>query len=239
MRRPGDSTPPGPGGAHSKAEVAYSFIRRRILDGGTQPGDRLVIEQLAREIDVSVVPVREAIRRLEAEGYVTYTRNVGATVATIDLERYPETVEVLAILEGAATALAMPYVTAADIASARKINDQLRRSVEALDPVKFTKTNQRFHQTLYDRCPNVHLQRMVIREWELLGTTRRSAFSIVPERAIGSVAEHEELLVLIESEADAATVETFAREHRLRTVRYLLQRIAGSSPGDTAGKVPL
>jgi len=221
----GDPEAAGSTGSPSKADLAYSFLRNRILDGRTQPGERLVIEQLAREMDVSVVPVREAIRRLEAEGYVTYTRNVGATVATIDLERYPETVEALAILEGAATALALPFVTAADIAAARGINRDLQRCVEALDPVAFTTTNQRFHQVFYDRCPNTHLHRTVVREWELLGTTRRSAFSIVPERAAGSVAEHDELLTLIEGGARADVVESFAREHRLRTVRYLLMRI--------------
>ena len=120
----------GPGEPRSKADFAYSLLKQRILDGASEPGDRLVIEQLAREIDVSVVPVREAIRRLEAEGYVTYTRNIGATVASIDMARYPETVEALAILEGAATGLATPHITGADIAAARKVNDDLRRSVD-------------------------------------------------------------------------------------------------------------
>ena len=67
-----------------------------------------MIEQLARELGISVVPVREAVRRLEAEGYVDYTRNVGATVAGVDLDSYPETVETLAVLEASATAMAVP-----------------------------------------------------------------------------------------------------------------------------------
>ena len=63
-------------------------------------------------MDVSVVPVREAIRRLEAEGYITYTRNVGATVTSVDLDRYPETVETVAVLEAVAIGLAAPHITA-------------------------------------------------------------------------------------------------------------------------------
>ena len=90
----------GPGSPRSKADHAYAMIRQRILSGEPKPGKRLVIEQLARELDISAVPVREAIRRLEAEGYITYTRNVGATVGSIDLSRYPETVEALAVLGG-------------------------------------------------------------------------------------------------------------------------------------------
>ena len=221
---------PGPGGSRSKTDYAYSFIRQQILEGRYAPASRLVIERIAREIDISVVPVREAIRRLEAEGYVAYTRNVGATVAAVDLARYPDTAETLAILEGAATALAVPFIRATDVAKARKINEGLRRSVEALDPIEFTTRNHRFHRVLFDRCPNSHLAKMVEREWSLLNTTRRSAFTFVPDRALGSVDEHEELLRLIEADASTASVEQYARAHRLRTVRYLQTRIAGSAP---------
>jgi DNA-binding GntR family transcriptional regulator len=215
----------------SKTDVAYGYVRRRVLDGAYSPGARLVIERIAREIGVSVVPVREAIRRLEAEGYVTYTRNVGATVAQIDLARYPDTAETLAILEGAATALAVPHIRPADVAKARRINEALRRSVEALDPIEFTKGNHRFHRTLFERCPNAHLTKMVEREWSLLGTTRRSAFTFVPERVLGSVDEHEELLRLIEAAASTTKVEHFVRDHRMRTVHYLQSRIAGPVAG--------
>jgi DNA-binding GntR family transcriptional regulator len=217
--------PAGPGAPKSKADHAYTMIREQIVDGRSAPGDRLVIEHLAREINVSVVPVREAIRRLEAEGYVTFTRNVGATVKSIDLDRYPETVEALAVLEGVAIGLAAPHITAGDIKKARALNEELRRSIARLDPVRFTRTNQEFHRTLYERCPNRHIVGMVMREWALIDTTRRSAFSFIPERAIGSVEEHEELLQMIEDGRPGEEIEAFARRHRMRTARSLLQHI--------------
>ncbi|HWV76031.1 MAG TPA: GntR family transcriptional regulator, partial [Isoptericola sp.] len=65
----------------SKSQRAYAYLRERIEDGRFVPGYRLVLAQLAGELDMSVVPVREAIRRLEAEGLVTFERNVGAQVA--------------------------------------------------------------------------------------------------------------------------------------------------------------
>lgn len=215
----------GPGAPRSKADRAYAYIRQLVLDGHHLPGERLVIERLAREIDVSVVPVREAIRRLEAEGYVTYTRNVGATITTIDLDRYPETVETVAVLEGVAIGLAAAHVTAKDIKAARDLNEQMRACISAMDPQKFTALNHAFHQILYRRCPNRHLLNMVVKEWDLLASTRKSAFSFIPERAIGSVTEHEQLLRLIESGASAEEVEAFARHHRMKTARSLLKHI--------------
>jgi DNA-binding GntR family transcriptional regulator len=228
----------GPGGQMSKADHAYSVIRRKIIDGAARPGDRIVIEKVAREIDVSVVPVREAVRRLEAEGYVTYTRNVGATVATIDVHRYGETVEALAILEAAATALAAPHMSKTDIRRARKLNSELRQIVETLDPIRFTDKNHDFHESIYQCCPNRHLRSMVTKEWELLGSTRRSAFSFVPERAISSVGEHNDLLELIARGAPPSEIEAFAREHRMRTVRRTLDRLSSGLPEtsvETAG----
>lgn len=228
LNRPHSGEPDfGPGTPMSKADHAYSVIRRKIVDGAFRPGDRIVIEQVAREIDVSVVPVREAVRRLEAEGYVTYTRNVGATVATIDVHRYGETVEALAILEAAATAMAAPHMSKTDIRRARKLNTELAEIVETLDPIRFTDKNHDFHESIYQCCPNRHLLAMVVREWELLGGTRRSAFSFVPERARLSVGEHNDLLDLISTGASPSEIETFTREHRMRTVRRTLDRLSG------------
>ena len=222
----------GPGAPRSKADRAYAYIRQRVLDGQRAPGERLVIEHLAREMDVSVVPVREAIRRLEAEGYITYTRNVGATVTSIDLDRYPETVETVAVLEAVAIGLAAPHITAKDIKDARALNEQMRSCIDAMDPPKFTATNQRFHKILYSRCPNRHLLNMVIKEWQLLDATRKSAFAFIPERAKGSVAEHEQLLQLIESGSSSEEIEAFARRHRMRTARSLLQHIGNEMSDD-------
>jgi DNA-binding GntR family transcriptional regulator len=222
--------PAGPGADTSKADHAYSVILQRILRGDCPPGDRLVIERLARDINVSVVPVREAIRRLEAEGYVTYTRNVGATVTTIDMDRYPETVETVAVLVGVAIGLAVPHITAADIRKARSINDRLRDSLDTLEPRQFTRANHQFHQILFQRCPNRHILGILEREWALLETTRRSAFSFIPERAAESVEEHEQLLRLIEEGRPGPEIETFARDHRMRTVRRLLQHLGDHMP---------
>jgi DNA-binding GntR family transcriptional regulator len=232
------AVPAGPGAPKSKADHAYELIRQRVLDGSTAPGERLVIERLAREINVSVVPVREAIRRLEAEGFITFTRNVGATVTNIDLDRYPETVETLAVLEGVATGLAAPHLTAGDIRKARSLNEDLRRSIHKLDPIRFTQTNRLFHQTLFERCPNRHLLKLVAREWALMDTTRRSAFSLVPERAIDSVGEHEQLLQLIEAGQPGHEIEAYARRHRMMTARTVLQHLGNELDEDLNAAEP-
>ena len=72
-------------GAPSKAQRAYDWIKSQIMTQAFSPGYRLVLASIAETLEMSVVPVREAIRRLEAEGLVTFERNVGARVSMVCL----------------------------------------------------------------------------------------------------------------------------------------------------------
>ncbi|HET6270124.1 MAG TPA: GntR family transcriptional regulator [Arthrobacter sp.] len=217
--------------AGSKSERAYAAIKARIIDGAYSPDYRLVLAKIAEDLGVSVVPVREAIRRLEAEGLVTFERNVGATVAGIDPTEYLYTMQTLSIIEGAATALSAPLIGEADIARARALNQEMRACLEHFDPLRFTQLNQDFHSVLFEHCPNPHILDLVHRGWNRLAALRSSTFRFVPGRAQDSVAEHEALLRLLETGASAEEIEKAARLHRSATLdAYLAQAAATHHP---------
>jgi DNA-binding GntR family transcriptional regulator len=209
---------PAPTAATSRVELAYATIRERITTGVYGPGFRLVLDELAREIGVSPVPVREAVRRLEAEGYVEFQRHVGARVATFDEQDFARTMQVVALLEGYATALAAPHMRRSDLSKARKINSALQASLTDLDPVQFSTLNREFHFTIYDRCPNTEIRSLLEAQWSRLDTIRRSVFVFVPGRARSSVAEHTEILDMLALGAPADKLERLARAHKLHTV---------------------
>ena len=210
--------------AGSKSQQAYEAVKARIVEGTYSPGNRLVLGTIAKDLGVSVVPVREAIRRLEAEGLVTFERNVGATVAGIDPTEYLYTMQTLSIVEGAATALSAPLIDAVAIARARAVNEEMRECLNHFDPVRFTRLNQDFHSILFEHCPNPHILDLVHRGWNRLAALRSSTFRFVPGRAHESVNEHEALLQLIESGATADEIEKAARLHRSATLdAYLAQ----------------
>jgi DNA-binding GntR family transcriptional regulator len=94
-----------------KQEQCYAVIRQRISDGTYGPGHRLVLGESAEELNMSQVPVREAIRRLEAEGLLTYRRNIGAQVTPVTEELLYDLMQVQAVLETSATALAAPSIS--------------------------------------------------------------------------------------------------------------------------------
>ncbi len=210
--------------AGSKSEQAYAAIKDKILAGNYTPGYRLVLAKIASDLGFSVVPVREAIRRLEAESYITFERNIGATVAGIDPTEYLYTMQTLSIVEGAATALSAPMITETDIARARAVNTKMRECLADFDPIVFTSLNLDFHSILFKNCPNPHILDLVHRGWNRLQALRSSTFTYVPGRAQQSVAEHEALLTLIESGAGPDDVEHAARAHRTATLDAYLAR---------------
>lgn len=211
----------------SKSDQAYAAILERISSGDYGPGYRLVLSTIAADLNMSVVPVREAIRRLQSEQLVAYERNVGATVVGIDPTVYQYTMETLSLVEGFATALCAPLIPAEDIAKARQINAEMRECLQHFDPVTFTQLNRDFHSVLFAYCPNPHILDLVQRGWARLGALRSSTFAYVPGRASESVDEHEEILRLIEASADFDTIEATARRHRYRTLEAYLDHRGG------------
>jgi DNA-binding GntR family transcriptional regulator len=177
-----------------------------------------VLGQIAGELEISVVPVREAIRRLEAEGLVTFEKNVGAQVALLQDTEYAFTMQTLALVEGAATQLSAPLLTADHLRRAREVNAEMIASLDHFVPHLFTQLNQRFHAVLFEECPNPHILDLVHRGWNRLTVLRDSTFGFVPGRARDSVDEHEGILALIESGAEPLEIELAARRHRLATL---------------------
>lgn len=197
---------------------AYTAIRDRILSGVYGPGYRLVLNSLAQELDCSPIPVREAIRRLEAEGLVEFHRNSGARVAPADAKATVEILTVLAVLDGYATAQAAPKLTAADLARLRDLNDRMRAAQEEGDVVGSSQFNRQFHYTIFEQCGNAFLVECITQTWDRLDVARRSIFLHDFRRVRDSLREHDELIDLIAAKAPPAVIQALAQQHKLRTM---------------------
>lgn len=206
----------------SKSQTAYQWVRQRIVNGEFTPGYRLVLSSIADDLKMSVVPIREAVRRLEAEGLVTFERNVGARVSMVDQGQYRASMQALTVLEAAATALASDRVTADDLSRAREVNQRMADRLDDFDPRWFTARNLEFHEILFGRCPNERLLQLVRAEWARLGNLRDSIFGFVPARARASVLEHNEIVALVERRAPSSEIEHLMRRHRADTLGAFL-----------------
>lgn len=216
----------------SKQEQSYRTIRQRILDGTYGPGYRLTIDTLAKEFGVSQVPIREAIRRLEAQGWVLYPRNSGPVVSPIDRETWAEAMETLAVLEGYATAEAAAHMKPKDIARLRDINASMEEAVQALDVMTFSRLNRQFHYEIYRSCSNNYLVGRLKDTWERLDAIRVTVYTYIPSRSRMAIVEHEEIIQAIEQHARFSKIERLARKHKLLTMQvYIAHTVSGARSG--------
>jgi DNA-binding GntR family transcriptional regulator len=111
-------------------ELAYQFIRNKILSGEYPPGHRLMTKTLAGEIKVSRTPVLAVLHRLQAEGLVTIRDRLGAIVKTMSFEEFLEMCELRLALESHAAGLAARNHTAADLQQIKYALDGMRKSTE-------------------------------------------------------------------------------------------------------------
>ncbi|HMM22642.1 MAG TPA: GntR family transcriptional regulator [Selenomonadales bacterium] len=207
-----------------KTQQAYEFIRSRILDSTYRPGDRIVIDRVAAELNLSIIPVREAIRQLEADGFVQTIPYSGAVVQLMDDTDYEETQWVLALLDGGATSLAALAMTPQDIEELEALNKAMQQALDDLEFAQFGELNRKFHDTIYQRCGNTYLIDRLRLTWQRLAQVRKAVFSFVPRRAKESIAEHEELIQLFKAAAPPEKIEEFARQHKLKMLYAVKQR---------------
>jgi DNA-binding GntR family transcriptional regulator len=130
-------------------EVAHAAVRAMIVSGRAEPGAELSQVQLARALGVSTTPLREALRRLEAEGLVEARRNRRPRVARLDPEDLDAVYAERILLESLGVALSVPRMTAADL-------DALERHLAAMraagGPAEFNDAHAAFHAGLVARC---------------------------------------------------------------------------------------
>ena len=196
----------------SKNELVYASLRAAIIHGELAPGSRLVIDELANELGVSQIPVREALRQLEADGFVTSKPHVGATVTDIQASLITE---IFGLLE------AMEVISGR--AACERLNEEGRRDLERQlrqmdslvnDPDSWSAANVRFHQAICESAGTPLVQKMMdkaLAHWDRL----RSYYhlkDVFAQRVAEAHRQHWQMFDAI-SRRDADAVEQVARAH--------------------------
>jgi DNA-binding GntR family transcriptional regulator len=142
-------------GQLSSPELIAESLRQAIIEGHLSPGESLRQENLAKHFAVSRIPVREALRRLESEGWIELQRHRGARVTPLSDAEVREIYEIRASLEVTALQLAAPLHTAATL---KRLAAILQRSHRAHDVSQYAQINREFHLALYAPA---HRERLV------------------------------------------------------------------------------
>lgn len=212
-----------PGRAIARQSIPESLrdaLRERILNGDFKEGDALIQDAIAEEYAVSRMPVREALRQLEAMGLVAMRTHKGAVVTTIPTEEVEELFELRALLECDVLRRSIPRMTDQDIAESRDILQELEASYEQENMGEWGRLNWAFHRRLY--LPSQRVQTLAILQGVNLQTERFIRVQLVVTQGLDAAQkEHRELLHLCTlRDADRATA--FLNTHILEAGRSLV-----------------
>lgn len=205
---------PSPGAGHvTKQQYAYASLREAIVRCDLGPGERLIIDDLAKWLDTSIIPVREAIRLLESEGLVVNIAHVGATVAPISRSSVVETFTVLEGLESVSTRSAAQRADAAGLATLRALVESMDRALAEGRHDDWASLNTRFHLAMAALAGMPMLEQMLRRALDHWERVRRYFFSGVLSQRTGlAQREHHDMLRQIETR-DLPALERTVRLH--------------------------
>ncbi|XPP27141.1 MAG: GntR family transcriptional regulator [Leucobacter sp.] len=204
----------------SSAERISDALRSEILGGGFSPGERIRQEVLAERYGASRLPVRDALRTLEAEGLVILVPNTGAWVAKLSLDECQEVYQVRERVEPLLLRMSVPHLD-------REALDRLLPLVEAMREVghveEFLALDREFHMLCYSGAETTMLGELVERLWNTTQHYRRAFALLGTERTTRGIHLEHELLALAILRGDVEDAERVLLGH-IRTTRLELSR---------------
>lgn len=204
-------------------ELVCENIRQAIIDGTFSPGERLMEIQLADEMGVSRTPVREAIRKLELEGFVVMIPRRGTYVADISIKDITEIYEIRISLDILAAGLAAERITDEELEKLNSYLVEIGRYVPAMDMDKIVELDTAFHDILYKATRNERLVSVIGNLREQLTGIRGRSMSY-PGRLVETMDEHRALVDSIASR-DVERAQRDARVHIENAEQTLLRSI--------------
>lgn len=208
-------------GRYSRSVELYEHLRHAIVDGALPAGDRLVEEQIAAMASVSRTPVREALRRLEADGLVQVTPR-GATVAAATLDEMIEFCVVREVLEGMATRLAAISRSELELATMRQLLREYDEASAVADVPRLVLLNNTFHESIWQAARNRYLMQQLSFLRTMVQRMQTTTLAL-PQRRLDALAEHREMMEAIAA-GDGDRAEELAKLHVRRAVSI---RMAG------------
>lgn len=192
-------------------ELVLDAIRQAINSGSLKPGERLMEIQLAEELGVSRTPIREALRKLELEGFIVMMPRRGAYVADISFKDIADVYEIRAALEGLAAALAAERITDEELEEMERLLAGKANAVANNDIPRLIEVDTEFHDLIYEASRNDRLTAIINNLREQIQRCRVTSLT-VPGRMKESLQEHRMIVEAIQAK-DAQLARQAAQEH--------------------------
>ena len=219
-------------------DLAYTAVRDAIVANELKPGERVSEYRVAEWLKISRTPVREGLRRLEAEGFLTLMPRRGLVVALVDDDAICELYAAREVLEGGAAAMAARNVTEAELAALKQM--VAAESAMTDSAQMMFEHNRVFHQFVYRAARNRYLTRYLQSIYDTLASHRSISTMQIAARREAVVSEHRALVAAI-ARRDEERARQVAVEHVRAALKARMQiQLAASGTRDAkrARKVP-
>ncbi|MGV9349270.1 GntR family transcriptional regulator [Streptomyces spiralis] len=189
-------------------------LRERILDGRLPPGSRIVQDELAEELHTSRLPVREALRILEARGLVTLRANQGAWVSRMDMRECTLNYQIRERLEPFLLAQSAPRLTIEDIDELSRLQERIEQTE---DVEEFLVLDRELHWATYRHHEAEELASIVARLWDTTQHYRRAFTRLAGDRRRWIIGAEHRLLIEALRDQDLTSAQRILELHIRRT----------------------
>jgi DNA-binding GntR family transcriptional regulator len=215
----------------SKKDLVKQALREAILNGELAPGTRLIIDDLADQLGVSPIPVREALQQLQADGYVEIQPFLGTRVTPIEAESVVEVFSLLETIEIVTSRHACLHMAEDERVALMDAVKKMDELVRVRDAEAWSQENRRFHQIICDRA-GTHLlasvMTKVLDHWDRLH--RVFLKEVFADRLPEAQEEHRQILEAIEAN-DPDKVEAVIRKHNGNALNAYQKYLAVKNDG--------
>ena len=177
----------------SQTKMIAEGMRTAILAGKLAPGERLSEEKLAGNLKVGRVQLRDALRRLEAEGYIAFVSHSEVAVNKPTVDEVEDYYSIAGALEGLAARLAVERASGEEVARLRELHQALKDAYRERDLEDYFDANSRFHSFIAETARNERLYHLIQQMRQEIQKTRILALHL-PQRLDYSMREHDQIL---------------------------------------------
>lgn len=221
----------------TKQRFVYDALRSAVMRCQLQPGKRLIIEDIARELGVSPIPVREALRILQSEGLVQSIPHTGSIVAPISRESVVETFTVLEGLEVVATRAATQQLHSRDLQSLTSLLAEMDAAVQSDETDLWPTLNTRFHTSIVRVTGMPTLLEMTERMFDRWDRIRCHYFTGVLYHRIGRSQQEHHDIVRAMGDRDYARLEQLVKAHNRGALEAYVEHMSSDGePRDTQSR---
>ncbi len=201
-------------------------IIEAIVTGELKPGDRIIEQHIAEQMQISRAPVREAIRELVAQGIVRFLPRKGAYVAPLEPEEIRNVYLLRSRLEGLAAFIATPKLSTNDLQLLLQLSENMERATQNNDGKKFIDNDLKFHDRICQICENQYLQKMISGvRIQIQLFMKISKWNLVAHSQLTKESRTHQSIIQAFLKSDAVQAEQSMREHIISSGALLIEYI--------------